>query len=53
MKPQCFKINKLPYKNMWDDDKYWLPLVLKGKSVEADFLFNENQKMIDKEIKEI
>lgn len=53
MKPQWFKINKLPYKNMWDDDKYWLPLVLKGKSVEADFLFNENQKMIDKEIKEI
>lgn len=53
MKPQWFRTSELPYENMWEDDKFWLPLVLKGKHVQADFLFDENQKMIEKDVQEI
>jgi len=51
MAPKWFKKEKIPFDQMWEDDPFWLPLVLDGKSVEADFLFDENQKMIEKDIR--
>jgi len=53
MAPQWFGIDEIPYDTMWEDDKFWLPQVLRGTKIEADFLFDENQKMIDKEIREL
>ena len=50
MKPKWFKIKMIPYNKMWSDDSYWLPDVLEGKKVNADFLFGNNQQMIDKNI---
>ncbi|MEI6532840.1 MAG: 8-oxo-dGTP diphosphatase [Candidatus Roizmanbacteria bacterium] len=41
MLPQWYKINDIPFDLMWDDDKYWLPQVLKGKKLNAEFMFNE------------
>ena len=40
MKPQWFPINQLPFSEMWIDDPDWLPLVLAGKKIDADFLFD-------------
>ena len=40
--------NKLPYAEMWEDDKHWVPLVMEGKKFEADFHFKENFKDIFK-----
>ncbi len=40
MKPRWFKFKNIPYKLMWPDDRYWLPLVLKGKTVKGEFHFN-------------
>lgn len=40
MEPRWFKINELPYENMWADDIHWLPRVLKGEKVHATFKFN-------------
>lgn len=51
MKPQWFDINNIPYKKMWDDDKYWFPVFLQGKNFEAQFLFDERDKVIDHNIK--
>ena len=46
-KPIWFKIDRLPYDNMWEDDKYWLPLVLKeGKKIYGIFEFVENWKKL-------
>ncbi|MDR2828320.1 MAG: 8-oxo-dGTP diphosphatase [Acholeplasmatales bacterium] len=42
MLPKWFSFEKIPYDTMWDDDKYWLPLVLDGKRVRAKFIFNKN-----------
>lgn len=51
MKPQWFPINTIPYKKMWDDDKYWFPLFLEGKSFEANFVFDKKDKVIEHEIR--
>ncbi|MSR71021.1 8-oxo-dGTP diphosphatase [Candidatus Kaiserbacteria bacterium] len=40
MAPEWFDRAAIPFEKMWVDDKYWLPLVLRGEYVTADFLFN-------------
>lgn len=40
MKPQWFPIAKLPFEKMWIDDPLWLPKVLVGESLEAEFHFS-------------
>jgi 8-oxo-dGTP pyrophosphatase MutT (NUDIX family) len=52
MNPEWFDLEKIPYDKMWSDDKFWLPEVLDGKIIEAEFLFDENQEMLDKKINE-
>lgn len=49
MMPKWFSISEIPYEQMWDDDKLWLPHILNGKKLEADFIFKEGEK-IDKHI---
>ncbi|MBQ8157177.1 NUDIX domain-containing protein [Candidatus Saccharibacteria bacterium] len=35
--PQWLKASEIDYSQLWDDDQYWLPLVLCGKRIEAYF----------------
>ncbi|MFH1456592.1 MAG: hypothetical protein ABIF17_00580 [Patescibacteria group bacterium] len=51
MMPKWFKTDKIPYKEMWPDDIHWLPHVLQGKKLEADFLFGAGDKILDYNIK--
>ena len=51
---QWFKRNEIPYHQMWDDDKYWLPLVLEGKCLNATVIFKDinGENLVDyKEIR--
>jgi len=41
--------DKIPYENMWEDDKLWLPGALKGKKFEAYFIFDD-RKMVDSKV---
>lgn len=50
MKPEWFEINHIPYKEMWPDDIYWLPLFLKGQKFKGKFTFDQNDTIIYKEI---
>lgn len=43
MKPHWFNVKDIPYQSMWDDDKYWLPHILSGKKIDADFVFKEGE----------
>lgn len=43
MKPEWFQISEIPFSKMWSDDQLWLPKVLGGKKIEAEFMFNENE----------
>jgi len=42
MKPAWFKVKVIPYDDMWPDDLYWLPEVLKGYFVKATFKFGKD-----------
>ena len=35
-----FDIGKIPYGKMWDDDRYWLPLLLNGTRFNARFFYD-------------
>jgi len=40
MFPEWFDRKDIPFERMWVDDKYWLPMVLRGDYVQAEFDFN-------------
>lgn len=42
MRPKWFKEDDVPYADMWQDDPYWLPSVIRDESVEFDFTFDED-----------
>ncbi len=46
MRPAWFPITGLPFHQMWRDDPHWLPLVLAGHSVEAEFVFADDNESV-------
>lgn len=53
MAPKWFKTSDVPYDTMWADDPYWLPQVLEGKKISADFKLDEKDDIISHTIKEV
>lgn len=49
-KPIWFEIGNIPYDNMWGDDIYWLPHVLKGEKVLGRFWFINWKEIVRKEV---
>ena len=47
MLPKWFAFKDIPYKDMWPDDTHWMPHILAGKKLEADFLFGEGDKILN------
>lgn len=45
-RPAWFKINEIPYDQMWDDDKHWYPEALAGKMFKKRFFFSTDEKVI-------
>ena len=35
-------VDRLPYNEMWGDDRYWVPLLFKDKNFSGDFYFDES-----------
>ncbi len=46
MRPEWFPIEEIPYERMWQDDAHWLPLVLSGATVEAEFTFADDNETV-------
>lgn len=40
--PIWFNIDSIPYGDMWEDDKIWVPKVLKGEKIACKFYFTKN-----------
>ncbi|MDE1865963.1 MAG: 8-oxo-dGTP diphosphatase [Candidatus Micrarchaeota archaeon] len=41
MKPQWFKRTELPFEGMWAADRRWVPIVLDGKILQVEVLFDK------------
>ncbi len=41
-RPEWFEIGSLPYDQMWEDDRYWMPKMFNGKKIKAKFQFDED-----------
>ena len=46
MLPKWFSKNNLPYESMWNDDAIWLPKILAGEKLKADFVFGSDNETI-------
>ncbi len=47
-KVKWFKIKDMPYDKMWDDDKYWIPLMLSGRKFDMHFYYGKDNKIVKK-----
>jgi 8-oxo-dGTP pyrophosphatase MutT (NUDIX family) len=53
MRPVWKALDALPFERMWDDAPHWLPLVLQGRSIDARFVYNDDNETVGQmEIKE-
>jgi 8-oxo-dGTP diphosphatase len=50
MAPEWFALDAIPYAQMWDDDRLWVPEVLAGNFVTGDFTFDSDNKVIKQQI---
>lgn len=50
MKPLWIPIEKIPYQKMWSDDLHWLPHILAGKQIRAEFTFNLKEQVEKKKV---
>jgi 8-oxo-dGTP diphosphatase len=41
-----FPFGEIPYDQMWEDDRHWLPLLLRGASFQGHFRFDAHGKRI-------
>ncbi len=47
MRPVWYKVDDIPYDDMWPDDIYWLPELLKGKCFEGTFFFGKDGGIVE------
>lgn len=50
MAPSWYRVEDIPYDQMWPDDIFWLPLVLEGKTVRGRFVFGEKDVIVEQEV---
>jgi 8-oxo-dGTP diphosphatase len=48
-KPLWVSMSEIPYEKMWEDDKYWLPMVIAGERFKTRWIF-DGDTMLDYEI---
>lgn len=52
--PRWTPIDEIPYEEMWDDDRIWLPLMLRGVKFVARFLFDlKHNRVLDYELRAV
>lgn len=53
MRPQWFYEDKLPYEQMWPDDRHWYPLFLAGKSFQGIFHLRDHSEILHFTLEEL
>lgn len=44
--PMWFEVGAIPFDEMWEDDRYWLPLLLEGRRFSGYWIF-DGDRMLD------
>lgn len=52
MAPAWHPAHSLPYENMWSADIHWLPVVLAGNKIRADFRLDATERVITHALEE-
>lgn len=48
-RPLWVPVDEIPYEQMWEDDKYWLPMVIAGQRFKSRWIF-DGDTMLDYDI---
>ena len=51
LKPYWFDLDNIPCDKMFEDDSYWMPIVLEGNKIQAFFEYDKEWKMVRHEVK--
>lgn len=51
MSPRWFFIDEVPFREMWPDDVYWMPLFFAGQNFKGAFVFQDQNIILDKLVK--
>lgn len=51
--PKWFRLDKIPYDDMWPDDRIWMPLMLQGKKFVGTFHLDGSNNLLGHEIREV
>ncbi len=43
---QWHPLEELPYDEMWEDDRFWVPLLLRGRRFRGEFCFDEGARRL-------
>ncbi len=49
-KLEWFTPDDMPYDDMWDDDRHWLPQVLTGETLTGSFVFDADDHLVSHEV---
>lgn len=52
MQPRWFSLTDIPYDQCWDDDRYWLPLLITNKKFAARVVLGKDGKVVEHDIRE-
>lgn len=53
MEPKWFAFDEIPYGYMWQDDKFWVPLLLKGVKFRGKFNFDAEHNLTGGGVEEV
>lgn len=53
MAPRWFGVNNIPYDEMWQDDRFWMPNVFDGKLLKTTFTFDADENLLSHDIHEV
>lgn len=48
-RPLWVKVDEIPYEQMWEDDRIWLPMMIRGERFQTRWIF-DGDRMVDYEI---
>lgn len=47
--PLWVKVDEIPYEQMWEDDRHWLPMMIRGERFQTRWIF-DGDRMVDYDI---